>query len=80
MEEARARRSASIPAERIRATFDLLRGAPLIGAPSESIEGLRELPIRRTPFTLIYRVLPGEILIVHVRDQRARVGRRGGAG
>ncbi len=44
---------------------------PHVGRPSASRAGLRELPIPRTPFVLLYRVTPRRIEILRVLDGRA---------
>jgi plasmid stabilization system protein ParE len=54
-----------------RAMLELLRANPNVG---ERVEGqliTREFPIRRTPFSVLYRVKPEHIEILHVFDQRS---------
>jgi hypothetical protein len=48
----------------------LLRDNPFIGHPTEE-NGVRELPISRTPFSFIYRVTPDRVEVIRVWDQRA---------
>ena len=48
----------------------LLKAYPQVGHPSDTSD-LRELPILKTPFALIYRIHGDEIQIVRLWDQRA---------
>lgn len=43
----------------------------LIGSLSEAVPELREYPIARTPFSLVYHLHPDEIRILQVKDQRS---------
>ncbi len=54
-----------------KAMLQTLRSNPHVGHPSASRAGLRELPIPRTPFVLLYRVTPRRIEILRVLDGRA---------
>lgn len=49
----------------------LLSANPHIGHLSEKVEGARELHIRRTPFTFIYRPFKDRIEILRVVDERS---------
>ena len=55
----------------IKAAIVLLQDNPLAGRPSDKIDGLRELAIRRTPFTFIYRVTADCVDIIRIKDQRS---------
>lgn len=57
--------------DRIDATLALLGSRPLIGRTGR-IRGTREFPVQRTPYTLVYRVRPGEVQILRVLHQRRR--------
>lgn len=59
---------------RLRAIQVTLATNPYIGHPSETRAGLRELPIPRSPFTLIYRVTPDRIEILRLWDNRQGAG------
>ena len=48
---------------------DMIRRHPHIGRPAE-VPGLRELPIARTPFIVVYRIAGDEIQILRIRDSR----------
>lgn len=48
-----------------------LVAAPFAGSPVGSA-GSRNCSIPRTPFSVIYRVVPGAVEILHVIDQRAQ--------
>ncbi|MFN0115024.1 MAG: type II toxin-antitoxin system RelE/ParE family toxin [Paracoccaceae bacterium] len=56
--------------EGLRRAQALLAENPEIGQPGEE-PGTRELTIRRTPFAMIYRVLPDRIEILRLLDQRS---------
>jgi hypothetical protein len=43
---------------------------PPIGPPTLS-KGTRERPIRRTPFTRVYRIMPDRVEILRIPDQRS---------
>jgi plasmid stabilization system protein ParE len=48
----------------------LLAETPLIGRPGD-VPGTREFPIRRTPFTFVYRIGADRIEILRILDQRS---------
>ena len=52
-----------------RRSLAILKDNPRIGHPTEDI-GNRALPVLRTPFSIVYRLAPGQIEIIHVRDGR----------
>lgn len=58
----------------LRAVQDLVKANPYIGRPSPDRDGVRELHVRKTPFTMIYRVAPEQIEILRLFD-----GRQGGS-
>ena len=47
-----------------------LRANPYLGHPAESHEGVRELHIPRTPFTVIYRITDVQIEVLRLWDER----------
>ena len=47
-----------------------LAAHPYAGHPSDTREMVRELSIPRTPFTLVYRVMPSQIEILRLWDSR----------
>ncbi len=51
-------------------TLERLVAAPRIGRPLE-FENVREFPIQRTPFSVIYRLQEDRIEILRIWDQRA---------
>ena len=51
------------------AMLDALKRHPHIGRPAD-VPGLRELPIARTPFIVVYRIAGDEIQILRIRDSR----------
>ena len=55
--------------KRIRDRIDELADLPLIG-PITELPGVRGLSIVRYPYKVYYRVIEGEVLILHVRDLR----------
>jgi len=57
--------------EGYRRTKLLLSQNPEAGKPSD-LEGLREFPVMRTPFSFIYRVTPRSVEVVRVWDQRSK--------
>ena len=57
-------------AEHYRTTFSVIRQNPQIGHPVEDMPGVREFPIQRTPFSIIYRVIDDRIEILRIWDQR----------
>jgi plasmid stabilization system protein ParE len=56
--------------EQVEKSLELLRHNPFIGHSLEE-KGTRELPISRTPFSLVYRVTREHIEIISVLDQRS---------
>lgn len=54
-----------------RQSLAVIRNNPQAGKRSEIIPTLREHPISKTPFTLVYLPKQQEILIVHIKDQRS---------
>jgi plasmid stabilization system protein ParE len=48
---------------------------PRIGHPYSDSQGLREYPIRRTPFSLLYRIAEDRIEILRLWDKRANPDR-----
>ena len=57
-------------ADAVRAAEALLNLQPFAGPPLDEPDGLRILRIKRTPFSLIYRVSLDSIEIVRVWDTR----------
>lgn len=55
--------------KRIRNRIDRLADFPLM-APMTELAGIRGLTILRYPYKAYYRVLDGEVVILHVRDAR----------
>ena len=53
-----------------RSTCGILRESPLVGAPVEEMEGVREFSIPRPPFALINRIVDDRIEVLRVWDQR----------
>jgi plasmid stabilization system protein ParE len=49
----------------------LLKANPLIGHPSDKVDGAREHHMLRTPFTFIYRIREDRIEVLRVLDTRA---------
>ncbi|WP_366141046.1 type II toxin-antitoxin system RelE/ParE family toxin [uncultured Ruegeria sp.] len=47
-----------------------LAANPYAGNQSDTRRDIRELSVPRTPFTLIYRVMPTQIEILRLRDTR----------
>lgn len=56
---------------RLRKTELLISENPMVGHPSENMNGAREFHISRTPFTFLYRVTNDNIEIMRVVDSRA---------
>lgn len=54
----------------IRATEDLIASNPFIGHPSDMVPEAREFPVRRTPFSFIYRVFEDRIEVLRIWDNR----------
>ena len=48
-----------------------LKTNPYIGHPSVDVDGAREYPVLRTPFTFIYRINQGRIEIMRVIDNQS---------
>lgn len=51
-----------------------LAANPYAGHPSDTRKDVRELSIPRTPFSLIYRVMPAQIEILRLWDSRQGAG------
>lgn len=58
----------------LRAVQVTLAANPYAGHPSEVRVDVRELSIPRTPFTIIYRVVPTQIEILRLWDTRQGAG------
>lgn len=58
--------------QQYRALLQLLRSNPDVGERVEGGASLREFPIWRTPFSVLYRVKPEHIEILRVYDQRSQ--------
>ena len=58
-------------ATRYKATKKALAAYPAIGQESDE-PGLRELPIPKTPFSIIYRITDSEIQVLRLWDQRSQ--------
>ncbi len=54
-----------------RTILSALRENPQLGRPVPERNGVRKLPIPRTPFMLIYRVTPTRIEILRLLDARS---------
>jgi len=52
-------------------TLETLRTNPNIGKSSEIHQGVRELPIARTPFMVIYRTTTNRLEILRILDTRS---------
>lgn len=50
----------------------LLAANPHMGQPVPGFDGVRKVPIPKTPFALIYRVTRTQIEVLRVRDGRNR--------
>lgn len=59
---------------RLKAIQITLAANPYAGHPSDTRENVRELSVPRTPFTLIYRVMPTQIEILRLWDTRQGTG------
>ncbi len=57
-------------AEHYRMACSVIRNNPLIGHPVEDMPGVREFPIHRMPFSVIYRVVDDRIEVLRIWDQR----------
>lgn len=57
-------------AGQLRALQTLLVANPYIGQPVEDRPGVREFPVKRTPFVLIYRVTDVQIEVLRLWDTR----------
>lgn len=58
----------------LKAIQKTLAANPYAGHPSDTREDVRELSIPRTPFALIYRVMPAQIEILRLWDTRRGTG------
>jgi plasmid stabilization system protein ParE len=63
--------TAEVVAGRIVDAAEQLPRYPLLGRPGR-VTGTRELPVGRTPFTLIYRLRGNRVSIARVLHQRRR--------
>ena len=54
----------------LRKTETLISENPMVGHPSEAINGAREFHVARTPFSFLYRVTKEHIEIMRVIDGR----------
>lgn len=54
----------------LKALQKLLASNPYMGSPVPSHDGVRELRVNRTPFTLIYRVTEVRIEVLRLWDER----------
>lgn len=52
----------------------LLEYNPLLGRLYEDVDGIREMQISKTPFSLLYRVSATHVEIIRVWDQRRGPG------
>jgi plasmid stabilization system protein ParE len=57
--------------QQYRALLQLLRSTPNVGERVEGFPDVREFPIRRTPFAVLYRVQPDHVEILRIFDQRS---------
>ncbi|MGL5138650.1 MAG: type II toxin-antitoxin system RelE/ParE family toxin, partial [Beijerinckiaceae bacterium] len=57
-------------AQHFMAVLKALMAHPNMGEPVRN--GVRRLPIPRTPFSIIYRIRADRIEVLRVRDQRSR--------
>lgn len=51
----------------------ILRETPGIGHSSALVPQALEFPIRKTPFTVVYRVTENEVQVLRIYDQRSEV-------
>jgi plasmid stabilization system protein ParE len=58
--------------ERVQKVLHLMRQVPEIGSPTPP--GLRVWPLRQFEYSLVYRVEPGEIVVIAVAHQRRKAG------
>lgn len=56
--------------QNLRSIQTLLATNPYIGTPSREHDGVRQLRVPKTPFTLIYRVTEVQIEILRLWDER----------
>jgi plasmid stabilization system protein ParE len=54
----------------LKALQTLVQANPFVGHPSEGHPGVREFPVKRTPFIMIYRVTDTQIEILRLWDNR----------
>ena len=54
----------------LKAIQSLLAANPYVGHRSDGRPDVREFPVKKTPFTLIYRVTPDQIEILRLWDSR----------
>jgi len=60
--------------EMFREARTLLVDHPFAGHPYEDYEDIRELSIRRTPFTIVYKIADETIRVIDIRDARGLRG------
>ena len=56
--------------QHLKAMQELLAANPYIGHPSPGHDGVRELHVTKTPFSLIYRVTETRIEVLRLWDER----------
>lgn len=56
--------------DQMRALQVMLAANPYAGHPSDTAKSVREFTIPRTPFTVIYRVMPTQIEVLRLWDTR----------
>lgn len=55
---------------RLQGVIQLISEHPNVGHPPEDFKDALEYPIRKTPFTMIYRIKGNELQVLRVLDQR----------
>lgn len=60
-----------IARESLRRTERLIAENPSVGHVTDGQTGVREFPLRRTPFSVLYRVRDNRIEILRIFDQRS---------
>ena len=60
--------------DKIRAIQTTLSANPYAGHPSDTQKTVRELSIPRTPFVVVYRVMPTQIEVLRLWDTRQGTG------
>jgi len=56
--------------DKVKAIQTTLAANPYVGHPSDTRKTVRELPIPRTPFMVVYRVMPTQIEVLRLWDTR----------